>query len=117
MPARFFVALPDVLAGISFKQKPHDKPGRSIIQADQPVDIEGSVAVIPGADAEAAKEPAGGVFGGEDQRHIYASPHQCIFSAQQFSKGLERCRHSVDGKHKQRGASHHSLIAVIAIVA
>ena len=117
LTAFFLVALSDLLAGVSFKQQSYGEPGGSIIQADQPVDIEGSVAVIPGTDAEPAKEPACGIFGGEDQRHIYASAHQHISPAQQLSEGLESGSHSVDGKHEQRSVSHHSLIPVVVIVA
>ena len=94
------------------KQQTCHKPPGTIVQSDQAVHIEIGIAVIPGTHIKFAQQPAGGVFGGEDQHHVDKASHQDILLAENFVDGRDgRCR-AVDGKHEQRSVSHEPFVMI-----
>lgn len=95
-----------------FEQQTCEKPPGSVIQADQSVDVQIRITVIPGTHVIFAQQPAGGVFCGKDQHHIEESPDQNVVFAKKFVDGSKGGSHAVDGEHQQRGVSHQSFVVI-----
>lgn len=99
-------------ADAMFKKQTGQKPPGTIVQADQTVHVQVGIAVIPGAHIKFAQEPAGGVFGGEDQHHVDEASHQNILFAENLVDGGHGSSHAIDGKHQQRSVSHEPFVSV-----
>lgn len=57
------------------KQKPCPEPERGIVQANDPLNIPATFAVIPGTEAAAGQKSAADVLSGKNKGHIGKSTH------------------------------------------
>lgn len=91
------------------KQKPCEKPERSIIQTDQLFDMVAGTFVVPGTELFLGKKSPGSVFGGEDAEHVYNSPKKGREFSDEKTDWFQENSHAIDKKHKDRSVPHTGL--------
>ena len=95
-----------------FEKKSGQKPPGSIIQPDDPADMETASAVVPGTEIVFPQQTSAEIFHGEDHCHIEQTAFQTAdtqFRKEPF-KGHEQAGGAVDGKHPQGSVTGEAKI-------
>ena len=96
-----------------FKDKSGAEPQRRVIQADQPVDVIGGAAVVPGAGVKLTEKGTGEIFAKEDTTGIHTSSEYQVPAFQESADGGEKACHPVDGKHPDGSVSRQCVVFAV----
>ena len=69
------------------------------------MDMKAGMLIIPGTGFLFGKQTAGGVFGGKDAEGVYKTPDKNGEFFDQSINRLQKCAHTVNKEHKDRGSS------------
>ncbi|EEG73328.1 hypothetical protein CLOHYLEM_06614 [[Clostridium] hylemonae DSM 15053] len=89
-----------------FKQQSGAKPKRRIIKADEAVNIQRRLAVIPRTGVDPAQNRPGNIFSDKNAACVYTSSKDRAFAFQDFADGRKKTGHTVDREHPDRRVAH-----------